>query len=113
LVEVFLTNGNGVAWGAELIYRELIEKFDSKQAFIAIMSFINDIIFSRLQFPLCQQKYREILEMMRVKITLPAIKELIDDIENSPDLSTLRTDKKFRQRVSNRATILKIKIPSL
>lgn len=39
LVEVFLTNGNGVAWNAEPIYFELIRQFDSKQALIAVLSF--------------------------------------------------------------------------
>ncbi|NEP84656.1 MAG: hypothetical protein F6K17_21760 [Okeania sp. SIO3C4] len=47
LVEVFLTNGNGVAWYAEDIYKAMLEKFNSEQAFTAILSFNNQKIRSQ------------------------------------------------------------------
>lgn len=54
LVEVFLTNGNGVAWSAEEIYITMLEKFDSEQALIAILSFNDSNISARIQHKLCQ-----------------------------------------------------------
>ena len=53
LVEVYLTNGNGVAWTAEPIYVELLGKFDVPQALLA---FRRLEISSKLQFPLVRQK---------------------------------------------------------
>ncbi|WP_454739716.1 hypothetical protein [Cupriavidus necator] len=34
LVEVYLTNGNGIAWSAEPVYQRLLGKFDSSQALL-------------------------------------------------------------------------------
>src|SRR5262249_10327556 len=39
LVEVYLTNGNGVAWSAEPIYQNLLAKLDATQALLAVLSF--------------------------------------------------------------------------
>ncbi|MGB8347739.1 MAG: hypothetical protein WCD86_22850, partial [Ktedonobacteraceae bacterium] len=109
LVEVFLTNGYGEARVADPIYRSLIELFDSKLAFIAIVSFTNVTISSRLQFSRCQNKYRELLEMMKIKISMPALKELIDEIERFSDpLDTLKTNQRFREKVNNIKKILNV-----
>lgn len=81
LVEVFLTNGNGVARDAESIYKLLLDQFASDQALIAILSFSDLKISSRLQHSLCQQKFGELMEMMKNKVSMPAIQELVDDIE--------------------------------
>ena len=66
LVEVFLTNGNGVSWNAEPVYISLLNNLNSVQASRAVLSFTNEIIASRLQFGLCQRKYRELLNMMKI-----------------------------------------------
>jgi len=58
IVEVFLTNGNGVAWNAESTYRSLLDQFDADQALIAILSFNNLNISNRLQHTLCQQNLK-------------------------------------------------------
>jgi hypothetical protein len=111
LVEVFLTNGNGVARNAEPIYRSLIDLFDSKQAFIAIMSFTNDTISSKLQSRRCGLKYQELLEVMKIKVSLPPVKELIEDIERySGRFDELEKDPRFKQKVNNIAKILNISI---
>ena len=108
LVEVFLTNGNGVAWNAEPIYYELIKQFDSKQALIAILSFNNQVISSRLQFPLCQEKYRELLEMLKVKVTSSAVLELIDEIlKYSAPYDKMKDDSKFRNKVATFQKIIR------
>ena len=59
IVSVFLTNGSGEAWAANPIYTELIKNFDAKQSFIALTSFMDESIRSKLQFPLCQKKFTE------------------------------------------------------
>lgn len=81
LVEVSLTNGNGIAWNAEDIYRLLLNQFSPEQALIAILSFSNLNISSRLQHSLCQKKFRELMEIMQGKVSMPIVKELINDIE--------------------------------
>ena len=82
LVDVFLTNGRGIAHNAEGIYYSLINLFDARQALIAILSFRDVNISSKLQFKLCQEKYYELLSLMKIKISSDAVKELINDIEN-------------------------------
>lgn len=102
LVEVFLTNGNGVSWDAEPIYVSLLDNFSSLQASRAVLSFTNETIASRLQFQLCQKKYRELLAMMRIKISAPAIKELIEEIETyRGTLSKMKDDPKFVPQIRN------------
>jgi len=111
LVEVFLTNGNGTARNAQPIYLSLLNLFDSKQAFVAILSVFDDFISSKLQFPLCRNKYRELLELMKIKISMPALKELIDDIENSKEpMEDLKNSPHFRQKANNAIKILNLNI---
>ncbi len=101
LVEVFLSNGNGVARNAEPIYRELINQFDSEQALRAILSFNNSNIASRLQFPLCQKKYLELLDLMKIKVSEAAVKELVDEIEAyKGSLENMREDTRIRRKVA-------------
>src|SRR5207249_2027964 len=101
LVEVFLTNGNGVAWNAEPSYRSLIGRFNANEAHIALGSFANTTIASRLQFDLPQRKFRELLTLLRPKITSPAVLELLHDIENfSGPLDALYEDSRVRRRVA-------------
>jgi hypothetical protein len=77
LVEVFITNGSGVAYNADPTYRQLIEQFDRTQAVLAVLSYDDPTITSHLQFRLCKAKYLELLSMLEPKITSPAVKELI------------------------------------
>ena len=101
LVEVFLTNGNGITRSADPIYRTLIDHFNSRQALIAILSFNDTNIASRLQFPLCQRKYRELLGMMKIKVSESAVKELIDDIEGyTGSLDIMKDNNNFRRKVN-------------
>ncbi|MED3501527.1 hypothetical protein P4479_24195 [Brevibacillus agri] len=106
LVEVFLTNANGIAWNAEPIYLELIRQFDSTQALMAVLSFNERVISSRLQFSLCQRKYRELLEILRVKLTSSAAIELVDEIKGySGPYDKMKDDTSFKRKA---ATLQKI-----
>jgi len=107
LVEVFLTNGNGVSRNAEASYKSLIERFGTTQAVMAILSFNNTIIASKLQHSLCQTKYRELLKMMKLKVSAPAVKELIDEIENyKGPLHRLKEQSDFKKKIDNMRKII-------
>jgi hypothetical protein len=102
LIEVFLTNGNGIAWNAEPIYTSLINLFDNNQALVAILSFNNEAIASKLQFSLCQTKYRDLLQMLKASVSQPAVHELIEYLEtaNIP-FSQMHEDTRIKQKVGN------------
>lgn len=107
LVEVFLTNGNGVAWNAEPIYVAMLNQLNTNQALWAIVSFLTTNIASSLQFPLCQKKYRELLEMMKTKSSAPAVKELIEDIETfSGPFDKMKDDSRIKRKIENLQKIL-------
>ncbi|WP_052050567.1 hypothetical protein [Leptolyngbya sp. KIOST-1] len=100
LVEVFLTNGNGVAWNAEPIYIDLFDNFSPEQALIAVLSFNELEISSRLQLPLCQEKFRKLLNLMIHKISMPAAQELIKEINRySGPLEKMRNDSAMKRRI--------------
>jgi hypothetical protein len=107
LVEAFLGNGNGIAFFANDIYRSMIDQFDSSQALKAVLSFSSDNISSRLQFPLCEEKFLELLEMMKLKIPAAAGRELIADIEAySGPFEKMRGDTRIKRKIDNLKTIL-------
>jgi hypothetical protein len=107
LVEVFLTNGNGIAHNAEPYYKAMLAQLTPEQALLAVMSFTSNVIASRLQFSLCQRKYKELLEMMKTMVTAAAVRELIDDIQAfSGPLDRMRDDSRIKQKVTNLQRIL-------
>lgn len=81
IVSVFLTNGNGIAWSAEHIYIDLIKGFNPKQAFIALTSFTDEGIKSKLQFNLCKEKYEEMLGYIQPNITSEGVLSLLEEIK--------------------------------
>jgi hypothetical protein len=108
LVEVFLTNGNGVAVSAQPIYEDLLSKLDSYQANVAVLSFTDTGISSKLQFNLCQEKFKEMLDIVRPSVTSPAVKDLLTNIDNykgSPD--NLIHDKTIKTMVDSLKVLLK------
>lgn len=107
-VEVFLTNGNGVAWYAEPIYEKLIRQFNNKEALIAIISFRHTRIASRLQFSLCRDKYKKMLEILKSNVSSSAAQELINSIEKyrSP-MESMKGDTKLKKKVDNIIKIVK------
>jgi hypothetical protein len=108
LVDVFITNGNGVASSAESIYEDLLSKLDSHQANVAVLSFNDMGISSKLQFNLCQRKFREMLDIVRPSITTPAIKDLLIYIDNfNGRLDNLKNDKTIKTTVDSLRVLLK------
>jgi hypothetical protein len=113
LVEVFLTNGHGTSWNAEPIYRTLLTQVTAEQALIGILSFTTTPIASRLQFPLCQQKFTELLDILGAKVSATAIKELIADVKAyTGPLYRLKDDDRIRRKVAYLQTILGPRAPS-
>ncbi len=108
LVEVFLTNGNGITASAQPIYQDLLSNLDSYQANVAVLSFTDTSISSKLQFQLCQSKFRELIEIVKPIITTPAIKDLIKNIEEFKGrLDNLKNDKTIRTAVESLRILLK------
>jgi hypothetical protein len=109
LVEVFLTNGNGRAWNAEPTYTSLLDQLDPGQSLIAILSFSNLNITSRLQHPLCQNKFRELMEMMKNKVSMAAVKELLESIEKYKGrLDKMKDDSDIKRKVTALKKIIEI-----
>ncbi|MDI9342726.1 MAG: hypothetical protein QM534_19290 [Sediminibacterium sp.] len=108
LVEVYLTNGNGVTWEAQPIYRELIEHFDNRQATIALLSFTTDQISSSLQLGLCKLKFVELLNFLRPKITNASTIELLDFVlEFKGSYAEMRKDSRIIRVLKNLEILLK------
>jgi len=108
LVEVFMTNGNGVTVSAQSIYQDLLSKLDSHQANIAVLSFNDTGISSKLQFSLCQTKFKEMLDLVRPSITTPAVKDLLTHIDNFKGrLENLKHDKTIKTTVASLKVLLK------
>ena len=81
LVEVFLTNGSGVAVSADPIYQELIEKFTPEQASLALRSFTDPDVVAKLHRPLSQQKWAQLLQIVEHKLTGRSERELFDAVQ--------------------------------
>jgi hypothetical protein len=78
VVDVFLTNGNGVCWAGDEIYKALIQQFESTQALVGVLSFRSQRIASKLQFDLPRKKFIELLGLLEQRTSSPAVHELID-----------------------------------
>ena len=101
VVEVYLTNGNGVSWGGELIYLKLINQFTPDQSVWAMLSFNNDIIASKLQLPLCAEKFNSLLEIIKGKLVGEAALDLMRDIQSfSGPLSKMRDIPQIKRKIA-------------
>lgn len=96
LVEVFLTNGHGVANAAEPTYRRLLSHLDSHGALLAVLSFRKPGISSKLQFPLAQTKFLEVVELAKTKTTSPQAIDILNIVAAyKAPLKTMRSDTKL------------------
>ena len=89
LVEVFLTNGHGVAWSADSTYRRLIERLDPTQAAVALRTFTDPTIASRLQYSLPGKQWSELLDLLEPKFTRRSDRELLSAVRvfnGTPDV---------------------------
>lgn len=84
VIEVFLTNGNGVARDGDPIYQDLITRFNPNQASLALRSFTDTVIASKLQWPIPQEKWAELLGLIGSKLTGRSDRELFDAVQAFP-----------------------------
>ncbi|MFH9796309.1 hypothetical protein [Streptomyces virginiae] len=80
VVEVFLTNGNGIAINADPIYRDLITRFNPQQASLALRSFTDTTIASKLQQQLPREQWSELLGLIENKLTGRSDRELFEAV---------------------------------
>lgn len=107
LVEVYLTNGHGVAWSAESTYQALLAKLDATQALLAVLSFRKRHITSKLQFKLCKQKFGEIVALAQTKVTSPQGVDILSIIEGyTASLEHMRSETKLMEKVNAITTSL-------
>lgn len=97
LVEAYLTNGHGEVWAASPIYERMIEQASPMQADMALISFAEDQISSKLQFELCRGKFHELLAILESRVTNTLSNELIDAIRAfTGPLDRMHIDTKIR-----------------
>lgn len=109
IVQVFLTNGNGIAVNANDIYKDILSKLNAHQANIAVLSFVDSTISSKLQFPRCKEKFQEMYKIIKPSIVSPPIKEIMEYIENDykGELSKLMKDKVIENKLESLKVLLK------
>lgn len=103
LVEVFLTNGNGVAKSAEPTYRRLIDRLSRHEAEAAVLAFSDKRISSRLQMLLPREKFDELLHLLEPKVGA-RYQEIIAAVRESnapPD--RLMNDSKLKRLIESLA----------
>lgn len=108
LVEVYLSNGYGVSWNAEVIYEQMLSRLDSREALLGILSVYNPIIEYKLDHSLCAKKYKEMVKLLKPKITSKPALELVELIENFPGpIGKIGKDTKFQKLSSPLMDIIK------
>lgn len=107
IVDCFIGNEYGTCWDADAIYKELINKFNQNQINIAAFTILDEHIAGMLQHQCCEIKYRELLESLYKRTTVPVVKDLIELINNSPiKLHQLRKDTSYKQQIETKQSIL-------
>lgn len=100
LMNVSISNGYGIASNADPIYFELINNFDTNQTSLAILSFLNERIASKLMNKLCKEKFLQIMDSLYSKSVNPLEKNLIDEIKKFPaSFDKLKTDSNIKRIV--------------
>jgi hypothetical protein len=82
LVDVFLSNGHGVANAADPIYRRLLERLDSEQAALALRAIRHSTIAIKLRYELCQKQWVALLEILEPKLARRSDRELLEAIRS-------------------------------
>ena len=109
VVEVFLTNGNGISWDAEPVYKDLISNFDVTQATIAMATLNTSNVKNYVGFSqLCLNKYLELLKLVRDKMTNPTTLALLDNIlKYKSSVKSLLSDAKIMADLKNYEHLVK------
>jgi hypothetical protein len=101
VIEAFLTNGQGTASNAEPYYRHMIGNFSAPDAEVALLTFTDTTISSRLQCPLAQENFRELLDLIEPELARGRSKELAAAVRSSSGpLSRMGEDARRKKLVS-------------
>lgn len=105
IVNVFLTNGYGVAWEAEPIYIQSISDFSGQQAAFAVTLFTDDVIKNKLENSLSQAKFKEMLDLIEIKLTgktLLLVRQLksLSDVQLKTAYQNVNITKQFSDLIS-------------
>jgi hypothetical protein len=101
LVEVYLTNGHGVANAAEPIYQRLLSQLDSNGALVAVLSFRKPGISSKLQFTLAKAKFQDVVVRARTKLTSTQAIDILNIVAAyKAPIETMRSDTKLMEKVN-------------
>jgi hypothetical protein len=102
IVDVFLTNGNGVCWAGNEIYIRLINKFTERQTFIAATSFNEERISNKLSRPLCIEKFREMLTIIATNASSPPLIDFVDHLQKyKGGFENLSKDSNIKRKVNS------------
>ena len=92
-------NGYGVSWAAAEYYDDLISRFSDND----ILAFVNLVrdqeIASRLQFPICANRFKSLAARLSERVVRPRLKEILTFIEayDPNRLENIRSDAVFNQ----------------
>lgn len=96
VLECYIGNGYGVSRTAEPLYREMIQKFSSQDAGIALRTCIDPVFSFPLSKPSGQSQWEEMIKMLEPKIISRPDRELMDAIkEFNGDPEKLRLDSRI------------------
>jgi hypothetical protein len=102
IVDVFLTNGNGVCWDGDVIYKRLINRFTERQAFIAVTSFQEERISNKLSRSISKGKFLEMLQIIRANASNPTLIDFIDDLLSyKGNYGNLSKETKIKRKIDN------------
>lgn len=104
VVEAFLTNGHGVAWNAQPVYESLIDGFSPREAEVALLSFLDSNISSRLERSIPQQKFLQLLDRIEPKLVRSKYQEIAAAVrEFSGPLGRMGDDSQMKRMIKTLA----------
>lgn len=78
----------------------MIKKLNTTQTYLALTSFRDDSVKSKLQFPICKDKFKELLLLLKDNITSEGMKALFEEISNNVNsLSTIKNNDRLMQKI--------------
>lgn len=90
---MFPTNGSGVVFNADPVYRSLVQELDGALAAMALRSFTDPVIANRLQFSLPARQWPYMLELIASKLTGRSDRDVLAVVQAfSGPLDQLRVD---------------------
>lgn len=84
VAELFIGNGYGVSWAADPFYQQMIERFDPKDAGIALRMFQDVAFSSLLGSSVGEARWAKLLDLLDPKLTSTTDRKLMEAIRAFP-----------------------------